>query len=172
MSVAFEPIAFLQLAQQLVGAGGSSLIPSAAASEAQVRTALGRTYDALYLLVRREISRRHGILYRHLQHGTVYTRLQSPVASDEVRRLGRNLEWMYRLRQKADYELDPDGSWREHLTDEVRALGLAQLAMELAALLPRLDFSPVVPLLQPGGAPTQPPTQSPYSHPGWGCTQL
>lgn len=159
MNVAFEPIAFLHLAQQLVGPGGAGLAPSAAASEARVRTTLGRTYYALYLLVRREISRRHGILYRHLQHGTVYTRLQSPLASDEVRNLGRNLEWMYTLRQKADYELDPDGSWREHLTDEGRALALAQLAMELAVLLPRLDFAPVVQLLKPGGPSTQPPAR-------------
>lgn len=159
MSVAFEPIAFLHLAQQLVEPGGSILAPSAATREARVRTTLGRTYYALYLLVRREISRRYGILHRHLQHGTVYTRLQSPLASDEVRRLGRSLEWMYTLRQKADYELDPDGSWREHLTDEVRALGLAQLAIELAALLPQLDFASVVPLLRPGGPPTELPTQ-------------
>lgn len=159
MSVAFEPIAFLHLAQHLVGPGAATLSSSAAVSEARVRTTLGRTYYALYLLVRREISRRYGVLHRHLQHGTVYIRLQSPLASDEVRRLGRSLEWMYTLRQKADYELDPAASWREHLTDELRAFGLAQLAMEFAALLPRLDFSPVVPLLQPGGLPSRPPTR-------------
>lgn len=89
----------------------------------------------------------------------MYTRLQSPLASDEVRNLGRNLEWMYTLRQKADYELDPGGPWREHLADEVQALALAQLAMELAVLLPRLDFAPVVPLLKPGGPATQPAAQ-------------
>lgn len=153
MSSRFEPSDFLELARQLVPSQGQEL------AEARVRTALGRAYYALYLLVRAEISRKHGILPRHLPHGTVYTRLQSPLASDEVRRLGRNLEWMYTLRQKADYELELGPAWRDRLTDATAATGVAQLAMEFAALLPRLDFSPLVPLLVPGGPSGQVPRQ-------------
>lgn len=142
MSVAFEPIAFLHLAQQLMQPGGSTFAPSAAASEARVRTTLGRTYYALYLLVRREISRRHGILYRPAARNRVHP---APVAP----RCGKRLT-------TSSIPAEP---WREHLTDEVQALALAQLAMELAVLLPRLDFAPVVPLLKPGGPATQPAAQ-------------
>jgi hypothetical protein len=73
------------------------------------------------------------------------------MASDDVRRLGRNLEWMYTLRQKADYELDPDPSWREHLQDVAGAAAIAQIALELARTIPHLDFSPVAALLDPRG---------------------
>jgi len=145
----FPPASFLHLAHQLATAGDAEAPPSPEVSAARVRTALGRSYYALYLLVREEISRRHGVSRRWLQHGTVYTRLQSTLASDEVRRLGRNLEWMYTLRQKADYELDPDPLWREHLEDAAGAAALARNALELAGTLPRLDFTPVAPLFAP-----------------------
>src|SRR5215218_9914836 len=93
------------------------LQPLAEANEARVRTALGRAYYALYLLVRAEIARRHGVSLRSLQHGAMYTRLQSPRASDEVRQLGLDLQLLYTHRQMADYELDPTLSWKEKLED-------------------------------------------------------
>jgi hypothetical protein len=147
----FPPTSFIHLAHQLVTSGAGEPPSSPEMTAARVGTALGRSYYAVYLLVRAEISRRHGISPRHLQHGTVYTRLQSPMASDDVRRLGRNLEWMYTLRQKADYELDPDPVWRGHLQDVEGAAAIAQTALELARTIPQLDFSPVAALLDPRG---------------------
>jgi hypothetical protein len=146
----FPPADFLRVALEL--AIDARRQPLADARSARVRTALGRTYYALYLLVRAEIARRHGIPVRHLQHGLVYTRLQSPLAGDGVRALGRDLERLYTLRQKADYELDPDLLWKEQLDDAVGAEALAHRAWELASALPQLDFSPIVPLLDPRGA--------------------
>lgn len=143
MTPPFPPAAFLHLAQQLVAQVEPS---SPEMREARVRTALGRTYYALYLLVRAEIMRRHGIPLRRLQHGVVYTRLQSSVASEEVRRVGRMLEWLYALRQKADYEPAADPAWRGRLEDPVGAGELAVSALAIAAKLPKLDFSAVAPL--------------------------
>jgi hypothetical protein len=140
----FTPTEFLRIAEQLLEE------PFGEMKGARVRTALGRVYYALYLLVRSEIARRHGVLLKHLHHGAVYTRLQSPRASEEVRLLGRDLQLMYTLRQKADYELDPDPSWNAQLQDAVGAAVLVQRAGELARALPRLDFSPVISLLDPG----------------------
>jgi len=140
----FPPTEFLSLAQQLLK--DARLQPRAEANSARVRTALGRTYYALYLLVRAEIARRHGVSLRSLQHGAMYTRLQSPRASDEVRQLGRDLQLLYTLRQMADYELDPAPSWKKQLEDAEGAAALVRRAGELARTLPRLDFSPVVSL--------------------------
>ena len=147
----FPPTSFIHLAHQLVTSGAGEPPSSPEMIAARVRTALGRSYYAVYLLVRAEISRRHGIAPRHLQHGAVYTRLQSSTANDDVRRLGRKLEWMYTLRQKADYELDPDSPWREHLHDVEGAEAIALTALELAQAIPQLDFSPVAALLDPHG---------------------
>src|SRR5215218_2154072 len=116
------------------------LQPLAEANEARVRTALGRAYYALYLLVRAEIARRHGVSIRSLQHGALYTRLQSPRASDEVRQLGRDLQLMYTLRQRADYEMDPPPSWKKQLEDPTGAEALVRRAGELARTIPHLDF--------------------------------
>jgi len=145
----FPPTSFIHLARQLVTSGAGEPPSSPEMTAARVRTALGRSYYAVYLLVRAELSRRHGILPRYLQHGAVYTRLQSSTASEDVRRLGRKLEWMYTLRQKADYELDPDSPWREHLHDVEGAEAIALTALELARAIPQLDFSPVAALLDP-----------------------
>jgi hypothetical protein len=145
----FPPAEFLRLATRLIDDARRE--PLSESNAARVRTALGRAYYALYLLVRTEIMRRHGVPVRSLQHGAMYTRLQSPRASDEVRQLGRDLQLLYTLRQKADYELDPAPSWKRQLEDPGGAEALVRRARELAGTISRLDFSPIVSLLDPRG---------------------
>ena len=142
----FDPAEFLTVAHGLTEAG-----PQPEAAVARLRTAFGRVYYALYLLVREELSRRHRIPYRHLPHGAVYTHLQSPRASGRVRELGRDLQRMYRLRQTADYELAPDPVAKGQLEDARLVDLLIHLATEQAKALPQLDFSPIVALLDPHG---------------------
>jgi uncharacterized protein (UPF0332 family) len=142
----FEPAQFFVVARWLVS---EHALRGAAA--ARVRTAYGRAYYALYLLVRAELERRHHIEPRWLQHGAVYTHLQSPRAGEQVRSLGRELQRMYTLRQKADYELDLPAEWEARMEDEALAADLVAAAASWAARLPHLDFSPVVPLLDPRG---------------------
>jgi len=139
----FDPTDFLTVARDL---GASD---RAATTPARLRTAFGRAYYALFLLVREEISSRHHIHYRRLPHGAVYTHLQSPRAGQEVRELGRELQRMYTLRQNADYELAPNLVVKGQLED-VELLGsLINRTRKLAAILHQLDFSPVVPLFRP-----------------------
>jgi hypothetical protein len=142
----FDPAEFLTIARELAEAG-----PRAGTTPARLRTAFGRVYYALYLLVREELTRRYSIPYRHLPHGAVYTHLQSPRVSGRVRELGRDLQRMYRLRQKADYELAPDATVKGELEDAELVGSLARLAEERAKALPQLDFSPILPLLLPFG---------------------
>lgn len=140
----FEPAQFLVVARWLV----SEHAPWGA-DAARLRTAYGRVYYALYLLVRTELERRHHLERRWLQHGAVYTHLQSPRAGEQVRTLGRELQRMYTLRQKADYELDLPPEWKVQMEDEALATDLIAAAASWATRLPHLDFSPVVPLLNP-----------------------
>jgi hypothetical protein len=142
----FEPAQFFVVARWLVSEHALR-----GAQAACVRTAYGRAYYALYLLVRAELERRHHIEPRRLQHGAVYTHLQSPRAGEQVRSLGRELQRMYTFRQKADYELDLPPEWEARMEDEALAADLVAAAASWAARLPHLDFSPVVPLLDPRG---------------------
>lgn len=142
----FDPAEFLTVARRLAEAG-----PHLGAPPARLRTAFGRVYYALYLLVREELSRRYRIPHRHLPHGAVYTHLQSPRASGRVRELGRDLQRMYRLRQTADYELAPDAEANRQLEDVALVGSLIHLAETQAKALPQLDFAPVVALLHPLG---------------------
>jgi hypothetical protein len=144
----FEATEFLVVARGLLSDETSSTAFREARA-ARVRTAYGRAYYALYLLVTVELRRRHQIDPRRLQHGAVYSKLQSPRADDEVRQLGRELERMYRLRQQADYELAPRPEWQAQLENARSAKKVVDLAADWAASLPRLDFSPVVPLFRP-----------------------
>ena len=80
----------------------------------------------------------------------MYTRLQSPLLDEDARRVGRILEWLYTLRQKADYEMDPEPAWRAQLQDAEQAATLARHALDLSGRIQALDFSPVVFLLDPG----------------------
>ena len=141
----FDPTEFLAVARALVGNSGSSGV-SPVARAGRVRTVYGRVYYALYLLVRSELERRHRINPRKLQHGAVYSKLQSSRADAEVRHLGRELQRLYTLRQKADYELVPLHGWQRQMEDERAASKLINLAADWAANLHRLDFSSVVPL--------------------------
>jgi hypothetical protein len=118
-------------------------------SPARLRTAFGRTYYALYLLVRKEISTRYHVAHRYLPHGALYTHRQSVHAHKHVRELGRELQRMYTLRQKADYELGPDPTVQGQLDDPDLVRSLIDRVEVLAQTLPRLDFAPVVPLFRP-----------------------
>jgi hypothetical protein len=144
----FDPVEFLAVARGLIDERGSGA-EFRDTRAARVRTAYGRAYYALYLLVREELVHRHHILPRQLHHGAVYTNLQSPRAASPVRQLGRELQRLYTLRQKADYELAPDAGWEAQLENERAAAKLVALAADWAASQPRLDFSPVVPLFRP-----------------------
>ncbi|MFL5540809.1 MAG: hypothetical protein ACJ8J0_17590 [Longimicrobiaceae bacterium] len=142
----FEPAQFFLVARWLV----SEHAPREAEA-ARVRAAYGRAYYALYLLVRTELERRHHIRPRWLQHGAVYTHLQSPRAGEQVRSLGRELQRLYTLRQKADYALELPPEWEARMEDEALAADIVAAATTWAARLPLLDFSSVVPLLDPRG---------------------
>jgi len=144
----FEPAQFLTVARGLVIERGLANAFRGTGA-ARVRTAYGRAYYALYLLVRNEIERRHHVRPRWLHHGAVYTHLQSPRAGEQVRSLGRELQRMYTLRQKADYELDLLPEWEAQMEDEELAADLIAAAASWVARLPALDFSPVIPLLDP-----------------------
>ena len=146
----FDPVDFILLARQLSTAPPeNSAITPTILSSARVRTAYGRAYYGLYLTVRREIARRHGLHHRKLNHGAVYTHLQSPRASKSVRRVGRELQRLYVLRQTADYELAPSHRWRVDLDNADLAATLAIRALALSRMVPKLDFSPVVSLFDP-----------------------
>lgn len=144
----FDPTDFLSVARDLTGSERLSAARMPLRS-AYLRTAFGRAYYALYLLVRAELSARHNIPYRRLPHGAVYTHLQSARASKHVRELGRDLQRMYTLRQKADYDVAPDAGVKWQLEDADLIDALIDRAEQLAATLPRLDFSPIVPLFRP-----------------------
>jgi len=144
----FDPADFLTVARELTARQSrGAMVP--AASPARLRTGFGRAYYALFLLVRTEISVRYQVPYRRLQHGALFTHLQSVRASKHLRGLGRELQRMYTLRQKADYELAPDPNVKGQLEDPDLLDALIDRAEELAATLPQLDFSPVIPLLDP-----------------------
>lgn len=143
----FDPIEFILLARQLAAdpesGGGAAVAPH---TSARVRTAYGRAYYGLYLTVRGEIARRYGLRDRQLNHGALYTHLQSSRASRGVQRLGRELQRLYTLRQTADYELSPRDRWRAEVEDAKLAAALSLRALDLSRTVRHLDFSPVIPL--------------------------
>jgi uncharacterized protein (UPF0332 family) len=112
--------------------------------ECRVRTAYGRAYYALFLAIRAEIARRHGVPTRRMPHGALYTHLQHTAAGPSVRRLGRELERLYALRQKADYDLAPEASWVGTLQDRQYAELLTKQALDRMSGMSELDFSPIV----------------------------
>jgi hypothetical protein len=137
---AFDPNQFISLALDLTRV--NKVHPSGVEA-ARVRTALGRAYYGLYLQVRTAIAGRHGVPLRRLRHGPVYTHLQNSRLPVETRALGRYLQHLYTLRQKADYELSPDELWRSKLGDPEVAAAAAVEARRLARMIPSCDFSPV-----------------------------
>jgi hypothetical protein len=142
----FDPADFILLAGHLAAGSASRGATAATSSPARVRAAYSRAYYGLYLCVRREIAARHGIHQKKLSHGALYTHLQSSTATKGMRRIGRELERLYTLRQKADYELAPAEPWRVQLEDATLAATLAERALDLSRMVPHLDFSPVVSL--------------------------
>jgi hypothetical protein len=141
----FDPVEFILLARQLATdpAVDATATPH---RSARVRTSYGRAYYGLYLTVRREIASRHGLQHKQLNHGAVYTHLQNSKAPKAVRRLGRELQRLYTLRQTADYELAPREPWRTDLDNARLATALAVRALALSRTVRQLDFTPVVPL--------------------------
>ena len=143
----FEPLEFAALARQLVvGDLDAEFDAGVPSQECRLRTALGRAYYALYLATRAAIARRHGIQERRLTHGALLTYLQYARMSSEVRLLGQELQRLYRLRQKADYELVPPGDWHARLADPRYVELAAKQAIASARLLEGMDFGPVAAL--------------------------
>jgi hypothetical protein len=144
----FDSSEFAVLARQIVAGDLSSWIDGRMASaEARTRAAFGRAYYTLFLAVRGAISRKHGIPEAKIRHGTLYTQLQNSKAPAAVRRVGKHLEELYRLRQQADYELQPKGVWEKQLTDAEFADLMASQALDYAATADSLDYSAVLHLL-------------------------
>jgi uncharacterized protein (UPF0332 family) len=152
----FDPEEFLQLANELCARDGQAV--ASRLTRARVRTAFGRAYYGLFLIVRSAISTRHGIPSRRFDdHGKLCRHLQNPRLRGEARALGRYLEHLYSLRQKADYDLEPHGLWEEKLADPALATKTAVEARRFARMIPALDFTPVIHLFDPrylaGGSP-------------------
>jgi hypothetical protein len=142
----FDPVEFILLARQLAADPATVGATATLHGSARVRTSYGRAYYGLYLTVRREIASRHGLQHKQLNHGAVYTHLQNSKAPKAVRRLGRELQRLYTLRQTADYELTPREPWRTDLDNVKLAATLALRALALSRTVRQLDFAPVVPL--------------------------
>jgi uncharacterized protein (UPF0332 family) len=140
-----DPAEFAVLARQLSRGDLQRGVNGRVASDSsRVRTAYGRAYYALFLSVRAELARRHGIPLRRVAHGALYVHLQHSAAPRQVRKLGRDLEWLYTLRQKADYDLAPAPDWNAKLHDADYVDWLAEQVLLQVAVLNELDFSSVV----------------------------
>ena len=144
----FDPAEFFELAHELCSAERPNI--ASRLTRARVRTSFGRAYYGLYLIVRATISTRHGIPLRRFEHGKLSRFLQDSRLRRDARALGRYLEHLYSLRQKADYELDPRGLWEEKLADPALATKTVAEAKRFARTVPVLDFTPVVHLFDPG----------------------
>jgi hypothetical protein len=138
----FEPVQFIDLAHEL--ARGEL---RAASPATRARTAYGRLYYGLFLTVRRILMERHGLSSRQVRHGPLYRWLQHSSVHAPLRKLGRDMERLYALRQKADYELDAAPSWLAEIENPELARVHATRVADLARTVPALDFTSVVPLL-------------------------
>lgn len=96
MAEAFDPAEFLRVAFALA---------TEDADEAELRTAVGRAYYALFLIARDKL----GVVTTEKVHGEVIR-----VLTRRQRRLGDQLFSLFNLRQAADYELVPE---EEHEKD-------------------------------------------------------
>jgi hypothetical protein len=68
----------------------------------------------------------------------------SRVRGEDLRALGRHLEYLYSLRRRADYDLAPEGAWEVKLRDAAAASILTIEAERLAHTVPEVDFAPIV----------------------------
>jgi len=96
MRQTFDPMDFLSLARTL-GSGN--------ADEAQLRTAVGRAYYALFLVARDRL----GVTTTQQVHGTVIQAL-----TRRRKRLGDQMFALFRLRQIADYEMLPQNAHEQN----------------------------------------------------------
>jgi hypothetical protein len=143
MNESFDPRDFLSVAIEICAeARTRSLDPDP--PEAWVRTAAGRAYYGLYLVVRSAIAGRHGVSVRSLSHGAVIANLQHSRLRRDARAVGRHLEYLYAYRRRADYELVLEPGWRDKFGDADAVMALAIEANRLAVTVPHLDFSPIV----------------------------
>jgi uncharacterized protein (UPF0332 family) len=144
----FDPVEFAFLARQLAAGDLSATAEPAASREAQLRAAFGRAYYSVFLVVRSILLRRHHVRSEWVDHGCLYQHLQHSRAGEHLNHLGREIERLYRLRQKADYELEPTADWQRRLTSPALADFLASQAIGLTFAVEDLDFTPVAHLFQ------------------------
>ncbi|HEX8906380.1 MAG TPA: hypothetical protein VF771_16140 [Longimicrobiaceae bacterium] len=150
----FEPIGFIHLGHALAHEAERAREQSRAA---RVRAAYGRLYYGLFLIVRDALVSRHRVASREVRHGALSDHLQHSNLADEVRSLGREMQRLYALRQKADYELAPRAPWDKQLVDVGLAQLLSRRALEFANSVQHFDFTPIIHLFDPrrltGGGP-------------------
>jgi len=144
----FEPEEFLSVAIEIC-AKARALSPEIYATEAWVRTAVGRAYYGLYLIVRSAITDRHRISAQRLSHGALCSHLQNSRVRREARAIGRHLEYLYSWRRRADYELTLEPHWQRRLSDPDAVMAVTMEAERLARTVHRLDFAPIVHLFDP-----------------------
>lgn len=115
--------------------------------EARLRTAYGRLYYGLYLIVRDMLIRKHGVPAPRLGHGALSGFLQHSRLADDVRKIGRELERLYALRRVSDYVLDLDGTTRRSLENPDVARGDVTRATATAGMVEKVDLGPAARLL-------------------------
>src|SRR5262249_55097509 len=127
LKAVFSPEEFIHLAGEI--ARGTGLTGSSAG---RARTAYGRAYYGLFLIVRSILVHRHGIPVRRIEHGPLHMRLQHSTIRGELRDLGRELQRLYSLRRTADYEIAPPHQWRRRVEDPGIAAVAAGQALKFA----------------------------------------
>ena len=138
----FVPEEFITFASEVAHA--SSLAGSPAV---RARTAYGRMYYGLFLIIRAILVQRHGVPVRRVEHGRLFMRLQHSTIRGDLRDLGRELERLYSFRQQADYVVAPTGNVREMIEDPAIAAVVAGQTLTLANRVAQFDFAPLVGLL-------------------------
>jgi len=144
----FAPTDFFDLAHELSSTGQNPV--TSRLRNARVRTAFGRTYYGLYLLVRAAIAARHGTASRCAGSGTATsTRISRARNCGWMRgRLGVISSICTNFAGKRDYEMEPRGVWEEKLADSALATMTVAEARRFANTIPALDFTPVVHLFR------------------------
>lgn len=129
-------------------AGEVARAPALAGSPAvRARTAYGRIYYGLFLMVRAILVQRYGVPVRRVEHGRLFMRLQHSTIRGDLRDLGREMERLYSFRQQADYAVAPVRDVREMIEDPAIAAVVAGQTLTLAKRVPQFDFAPVAHLL-------------------------
>lgn len=102
----FDPIEFQGLAQELLGHLSGATIASRGSPQAKVRTAIGRSYYAAFLVAREKLVRSGKIAPRGVpqDHRLIVDALGGPGSQ-----LGGTMLHLRRKRNQADYNLDSSG---------------------------------------------------------------